>query len=52
MNNTLTDDDIKEFLKFYKNKVPNINQEPRRFAFYLKMWKYYKNRKKTEVVKV
>lgn len=52
MNSNLTDDDIKQFLTFYKNEVPNINQEPKRFAFYLKMWKYAESRKKSEVVKI
>jgi hypothetical protein len=32
---------IKEMTEFF-GKLPNPEQEPIRFAYYVKLWKYYK----------
>jgi len=37
----MTDDDVRDFVKFFGTKnLPNIDQEPKRFEFYLKMWRF------------
>jgi hypothetical protein len=33
-----------EMLELWGEKLPNHEHEPIRFAFYVKMWKYYKGR--------
>ena len=33
-----------EFLAHYDDQVPNPEQEPIRFAAYVRNWKYYKER--------
>ena len=33
-----------EMLEMWGDKLPNFEQEPRRFAFYVKMWKYAKSK--------
>ena len=33
-----------EFLKYYDYNVPSLEHEPIRFAYYVRNWKYYKER--------
>ena len=41
--------EIKDFLKYYSNKVPNPIHEPIRFAYFILTYKFYKERSKNEV---
>lgn len=43
----MTDEEvIKEYeaMKEHFGELPNPEQEPRRFAYYVKLWKYYKTK--------
>jgi len=42
---------IKEFIEFYGDKLPNPDQNPKQFAFYVKMYKFLKanERRKREI---
>ena len=43
------DDEIKEFLEYYEGyDLPHPEHEPRRFAFYVKMFRYWKSRNEQE----
>lgn len=38
------DDEIKEFLEYYEGvELPNPDHEPRRFAHYVKVFRYWKS---------
>lgn len=44
----MTDEEIQkmyeEMCEYYGDDMPNPEQEPLRFAHYVKLWKYYKQR--------
>lgn len=42
MENKL-EDLIAEFIKFYDGKIPNPEHNPVEFAYYVKLFKYYRN---------
>lgn len=47
----MIEDEIKEFLEYYEGRqLPNPEQEPIRFAFYVKMFRYWKSRKNANTV--
>ena len=35
------EEEIQAFLEHYDYDVPNPEHEPKRFAYYVKMWRYY-----------
>lgn len=45
----MTDEEIlkayEDMKKEWGDNLPNFEHEPRRFAYYVKLWKYYKERK-------
>jgi len=48
MNNTSDDDknqEIIEFLQYFNNKVPNPDNYPKSFEFYVRMFKFAKGYK-------
>ena len=43
----MTDEQIKEFLEMFKHyDLPNPEHYPRCFAYYVKLYKFYKSREK------
>lgn len=40
------DDEIKNFLEHFDYDVPNPEHEPRRFEYYVRMYRYYKERQR------
>ena len=50
----MTDEEIlkayEEMVKEWGDSLPNPEHEPRRFAFYVKMWKYYHQRREDKNV--
>lgn len=44
----MTDDELEKILKemqeMFSQPLPNPEQEPRRFAYYVKLYQYYKGR--------
>ena len=41
------DEEIKEFLEMFKNyDIPNPEHYPKCFAYYVKLYKFYKSREK------
>lgn len=36
---------IEEFLEFYDHKVPDPTHNPKVFAYYVKLFYYYRNKK-------
>lgn len=39
------DDEIKEFLEYYEGyDLPHPEHEPRRFAYYVKLFRYWKSK--------
>lgn len=46
MTNNLEDELYKDFLEYFDGKIPNPNQYPRQFEFYIKMYLNAKNQNK------
>ena len=47
----MIEDEIKEFLEYYEGtELPNPEHEPRRFAYYVKMFRYWKSKQNADTV--
>ena len=40
----MSDEEVKEFIDHFGDKLPNPEHYPRQMAYYVKLWKYYKSK--------
>lgn len=40
----MTDDEINELIEFWGNRLPNPEHYPKTFMWYVKLWRYYRDR--------
>ena len=38
------DEQVQAFLEYFNHDIPDPDQEPRRFEYYLKLWRYHLSR--------
>ena len=44
MTNEEIENAYNEMIEMWGDKLPNFEHEPLRFAYYVRMWKYYKEK--------